>query len=90
LKRFVNATIGWIRYKPLLVYITDRDNFDAKMKTIEVNLTYAIPKLCSYYKTEDFHKILIEFYKYRKNVKKHFDNFEKTKTTWSRLLKNII
>lgn len=90
LKRFVNATIGWIRYKPLLVYITDRDNFDAKMKTIEVNLTYAIPKLCSYYKTEDFHKILIEFHKYRKNVKKHFDNFEKTKTTWSRLLKNII
>ena len=90
LKRFVNATVGWIRYKPLLVYITDRDNFDAIMKTIEVNLTYTIPKLCTYYKTEEFHKILIEFHKYKKIVKKHFDDFEKTKSTWTRLLKNAV
>lgn len=90
LKRFINATIGWIRYKPLLVYITDRYNFDTIMKTIEVNLTETIPKLCAYYKTEEFHKILIEFHKYKKNTKKHFDDFEKTKSTWTRLLNNTI
>ncbi|WP_400263009.1 hypothetical protein ACFX5U_08050 [Sphingobacterium sp. SG20118] len=90
LMRFVNATIGWIRYKPLLVYIIDNANFEATMHTIEENLKITIPKLCVYFKTEDFHKILVEFEKYRKNVKKHFNDFEKTKTTWTRLLKNCM
>jgi len=88
--RFINATIGWIRYKPLLVYITDNENFELTMNSINENLKYTIPKLCAYFKTEEFHKILSEFEKYRKNVKKHFNDFEKTKTTWTRLLKNTL
>ena len=90
LMRFVNATIGWVRYKPLLVYITDKANFETSMHTMEENLKFTIPKLCAYFKTEEFNKILIEFEKYRKNVKKHFTDFENTKTTWTRLLKNAI
>lgn len=89
LMRFVHATIGWVRYKPLLVYITDRANFESTIHTMEENLHYTIPKLCSYFKSEEFRKILIEFEKYRRHVKKHFDEFEKTKTTWARLLKNM-
>ena len=90
LMRFVNATIGWVRYKPLLVYITDKDNFETQMKTMKEKLEITIPKLCIHFKTEAFKEILIEFEKYRKNVKKHFNEFEKTKTTWTRLLKNAI
>jgi hypothetical protein len=70
LMRFINATIGWVRYKPLLVYTTDRENFEVIMTTMKVSLKYTIPKLCAYFKTEEFHKILIEFEKYRKNVTK--------------------
>jgi hypothetical protein len=90
LNRFVSATIGWIRYKPLLVYITDRDNFEATMETMEGNLKHTIPKMCAYFKTEEFHKIMIEFHKFKNNVTSHFDEFEKTKATWKRLLKNAI
>ncbi|MBK9935948.1 MAG: hypothetical protein IPP61_17755 [Cytophagaceae bacterium] len=90
LMRFVNATIGWIRYKPLLVYITDKDNFEATMLLMEENLKLTIPKLCAYFKTNEFEKILIEFDKYRKNVHKHFHDFEKTKSTWTRLLMNAV
>lgn len=90
LMRFVNATIGWVRYKPLLVYITDKDNFTATMHTMEKNLKYTIPKLCDYFKTQEFNKILTEFEKYSKKVKKHFIDFENTKATWARLLKNAI
>lgn len=89
LTRFINATIGWIRYKPLLVYITDKNNFEATMQTIESNLIYTIPKLCAYFKTEEFNKVMTEFGKYRKNVIKHFNDFENTKITWARLLKNV-
>lgn len=90
LMRFVNATIGWIRYKPLLVYITDKVNYETTMQKMEENLKFTIPKLCTYFKTNEFNKILNEFEKYRKNVKKHFSDFEITKTTWTRLLKNAI
>lgn len=90
LTRFVNATIGWVRYKPLLTYITDRNNFETTMQTMAENLKYTIPKLCAYFKTQDFNKIIVEFEKYRRNVLKHFDDFEITKTTWTRLLNNAI
>jgi len=90
LMRFINATIGWVRYKPLLVYITDKENFETQMHTMKENLLLTIPKLCVHFKTEAFHEIIIEFEKYKKNVKKHFNDFEKTKTTWTRLLKNAI
>lgn len=90
LMRFVNATIGWVRYKPLLVYITERDNFETIMQTMEENLQYSIPKLCTYFKTDEFNKIFVEFEKYKRNVKKHFNEFEKTKNTWTRLLNNAI
>ncbi len=60
------------------------------MNSMEENLKFTIPKLCTYFKTEEFNKILIEFKKYRKNVKKHFNEFALTKTTWTRLLKNAI
>ena len=43
-----------------------------------------------YFKTEEFNKIFDEFKKYRKNVKKHFNDFEKIKITWTRLLKNAV
>ncbi len=90
LMRFVNASVGWVRYKPLLVYITDNNNFEKTMKTMEENLKYTIPKLCDYFNTQEFNKIIVEFEKYRKNVKKHFNEFEKTKSTWTRLLNNAI
>ena len=57
---------------------------------MEEKLKYTIPKLCDYFNTQEFNKIIVEFEKYRKNVKKHFDEFEKTKTTWTRLLNNAI
>ncbi len=90
LMRFVNAAIGWVRYKPLLVYITDRNRFESIMESMKLNLQVTIPKLCTYFKTEEFQKILAEFDKYRKNVPKHFIDFEHTKTTWTRLLKNAV
>lgn len=87
LMRFINATIGWVRYKPLLVY---RENHETIMQTMEINFEYTIPKLCTFFETQEFNKILIEFQKYRANVREHFQEFEKTKKTWSRLLQNAI
>ena len=90
LMRFVNAAIGWVRYKPLLVYIIDKENFEITMQEMEENLIFTIPKLCAHFKTDEFHKVLIEFKKYSKNAAKHFNDFEKTKNVWTRVLENTI
>ncbi len=89
LKRFVNATIGWVRYKPLLVYITKRDQFEEIMMEMQEKLNLTIPKLCTYFGTKDFEKILPEFIYYRKNVKRHFDDFQKTKSAWRKLMGSL-
>lgn len=87
LKRFINATIGWIRYKPLLVYITNREDYEFIMLEIQDKLNRTIPKLCLYFNTNDFKKITKEFTKYRQDVEKHFEEFEATKKAWANLMK---
>lgn len=89
LKRFVNAAIGWIRYKPLLVYVTNPGQYEAIMEGIQQRLAITIPKLCAYFKTDDFNKINAEFARYRNNVKKHFQEFEQTKLVWRKLMNNM-
>ncbi len=88
-KRFINATIGWIRYKPLLVYITQRKDYTSIMETIRLNLIQSIPKLNAFFNTKDFGKVLTEFDHYHRNVVKHFEDFEHTKLVWRRLLKSM-
>jgi len=89
LKRFIAATIGWIRYKPLLVYITQRGEYEHKMLEIEGKLNSTIPKLCAYFKTDEFEKLHDEFVFYRKNVDRHFNDFEDTKSAWKQLMKEM-
>lgn len=89
LKRFTNATIGWIRYKPLLVYITQREKYEATMAEIEENLKLTIPKLCKHFKTNDFEKVLHEFAYYRKNVSKHYSDFETSKKSWIKVMDSM-
>lgn len=85
--RFLRASIGWIRYKPLLLYITDRKNFDTRIVKIKGDLERVIPKICVYFGTDEFEKIYQEFDFYCKNVKKHHRDFIKTKTTWIKIVK---
>jgi len=90
LTRFVNATMGWVRYKPLLVFITDRENYESIMDIMDKNLRYSIPRLCTYFNTLEFKRILFEFERFKNEVPTHFKEFEKTKVTWFRLLKNAV
>lgn len=87
--RFIKATIGWIRYKPLLVYITQRDKYEQTMQNIFENLAVTIPKLCSYFNTKEFEQVLKEFRYYTKHVHEHFEEFEATKKAWSKLCATV-
>ena len=87
--RFYNACIGWVRYKPLLLYITEPDKYQSYVEDITTTLEKILPKICHYFGNNDFMKIGEEFGKYSKNVKKHFKQFQDTQKAWELLVLKI-
>lgn len=87
--RFVNACIGWVRYKPLLVYITDPNKFEQRMQLIRSSLARTLPKLSEYFHDNRFLTISAEFEKYYKNVGKHNKQFIMTQKVWNKVIDTI-
>lgn len=84
--RFVNACIGWVRYKPLLVYITQPEEYAERMQFIRSALGESIPALVNYFQDDRFLDIPKEFEKYNKNVKRHHSQYVLTQSTWEKIV----
>ncbi|MGI6721878.1 MAG: hypothetical protein ACOX4I_04925 [Anaerovoracaceae bacterium] len=87
--RFINACIGWVRYKPLLMLITDRENFGERTEYIRAALSESIPHLMDYFDDGRFAVIPREFEKYSKNVCRHHDQYLLTQRTWEKMMKTF-
>lgn len=87
-ERFYNACIGWIRYKPLFVYITQREHYGEKMEEMKDKLTVTLPKICEYFGKPEFMNILKELAVYERNVTKHYNQFLQTQQIWKRIIKS--
>jgi hypothetical protein len=85
-KRFAKAAIGWVRYKPLLSYITDRPAYRATVAGMEETFERIGPGLRDYFHADEFAKLLPELRRYAKKVPEHFDLFERTKEAWKKAL----
>lgn len=83
--RFYRACIGWIRYKPLLLYITQRPHYGEKIQEMREQLLVTLPKICAYFGREDFMNISKELERYNKNVKKHYEEFLETQRIWGKI-----
>ncbi len=87
--RFYNACIGWIRYKPLLLYITDRDHYEGKIEEMRQQLSETLPKVSAYFGQPDFIKVLDELQKYHGNVEKHYREFHETQRVWAKIMEHF-
>ena len=85
-KRFYAACVGWIRYKPLLLYITDRENYREKIEEMTEGLQRTIPKICDYFGTTSFKTIIKELKKYDKNVEEHYARFLEAQRIWANIV----
>ena len=83
--RFVKASIGWIKYKPLFLYITDQENYSQKTKEIEEKLKLSIPGMNQIFHDTCFDVILEEFKEYHKYVKKDYTNYNRTNQIWKNI-----
>ena len=87
--RFYKACIGWIRYKPLLLYITQPDGYEEKIENMRRQLTETLPKICAYFGQPNFMNVLTELEKYNKNVKKHYSEFLETQLIWAKIMEHF-
>ena len=87
-KRFLDATIGWIKYKPLLVYITHKKEYKAIINEMYSKLEVSIPKINEIFKNSDFSCLIDELKSYDKDVQKHYKEYIRTNTIWNKIKKN--
>jgi hypothetical protein len=89
-QRFIKAAIGWVRYKPLLTYITQPENFEATIDDMTTKFDRSIPKLCKYFDSRQFEQIPAELKRYHKNVRRHHRAFEATKKAWGKVTQALL
>ena len=87
--RFYKACIGWIRYKPLLLYITQPDCYEEKIEEMRQQLNETLPQVCAYFEQPDFMNILPELKKYHENVKTHYREFLETQRIWAKIMEHF-
>ena len=88
-RRFLKASIGWIKYKPLLMYIQDKKNYDEKIKKVINLLTRSVKKINKLFDYSDFSQLVDIIKEYDENVEEHFIEFEETNKIWNILKEKI-
>ena len=85
-RRFIKACIGWVRYKPLLVYITRRSAYSMEVSEIKIKLQKTVPILNSLFQTNEFNQVIKNFELFDKNVKNHYDEFKRVQDYWYKII----
>ena len=85
-QRFVRASIGWIRYKPLLVHLTQPERYVTIIDSMRRKLDQAIPKMVDFFENEKFLEVRTELERYDRNVNRHHRAFVATRAAWAKLI----
>ena len=88
-KRFIQASRGWIKYKPLFQYITHKETYKEKIQETYEKLKTGIIEVNKLFENEDCNVLLEDLTKYDKNVKKHYNEYLKTNEIWDKLKSEI-
>ena len=83
--RFLKASKGWIKYKPLLMYIQDKENYRNNIQIAIEKLEKSVPKINELFESSNFTDLVKDLKEYDKNVEKHYKEYLKTNEIWKRL-----
>ena len=84
-KRFYKACLGWIKYKPLLVYILEKENYRNIINEVYNRLEKSIPKINSLYPNYDFGQITEALKSYDQNVENDYNSYIEVNNIWNEL-----
>ena len=88
--RFYKASAGWLKYKPLLLYIRNRKEYKNEINKIRKNLQVSIPVMNEIFKDQSFDSLLEILDTYDQNVQKHYKEFQETNRIWNKIKSNIV
>jgi len=84
-ERFLRASLGWIKYKPLLMYIMQRHTYLRDIEIAKDNLRNSIEIVNEIFPNHDFLCLAGELEKYDENVQIHYKEYLKTNEVWNRV-----
>lgn len=88
-ERFLKATLGWIKYKPLLLYVINKEKYPEEMKQMKEKLQIIVPKLNEIFKDDCFSELIKVTEIYDKKVKEHYEEYKRTNQIWNLLKERI-
>ena len=88
--RFYKASVGWLKYKPLLLYIRNKKEYKFEINKIRENLQVSIPAMNEIFKDQSFESLLEILNTYDENVQKHYKEFQETNRIWTKIKSNIV
>ncbi len=88
-KRFLKASIGWVKYKPLLVYILFPQNYRKIINNAKACLKKGTDSMNKVFETNDFDVLNQELDNYDKNVRKHYNEYVRTNEVWNQIKKKM-
>lgn len=86
-KRFINASKGWIKYRPLYLYITDKKNYRKEIELTKENLKKGIPEMNRIFGTKEFDCLIEELDKYDQTVQKDYEQYVAVNKIWQKIKK---
>ena len=89
-KRFLKVSTGWIKYKPLYMYIMDKENYEEKIKDAKVKLSRSIKKISNLFENGGFAKLPQILSDYDEDVEEHYQEFLETNRIWNDIKKVFI
>ncbi|MBR2744797.1 MAG: hypothetical protein IKE01_05865 [Clostridia bacterium] len=88
-ERFFWASVGWIKYKPLLIYITDKENYRDIIDKTRKNLEMSIPKINKIFTKIDFTRLIDVLDRFDKKVEDDYDEYIRTFEAWKKFKEKI-
>ncbi len=82
-KRFFHAVLGWLRYKPLFIYLTNRRSFDLIIRETAMNLERSRPGMAAVFGPSEFDCLSQTFAQYSMAVGRHYQEYISANRVWN-------
>lgn len=86
-KRFYKASLGWIKYKPLLMYIQNPKTYKKDMEKMKEYLKQSLPEIVKIFNDDNFYELTEVLEMYDKNVKSNYNDYILANETWNKIKK---
>ena len=83
--RFLKASKGWIKYKPLLMYIQNKESYTDNIKEAIEKLEKSVHKIDKLFESDSFIDLVKDLKEYDKKVEKHYEEYMRTNEIWNKI-----